>query len=143
MSQSANIRIIPIPLHMLEPMWPHVAPLLTKGLAAARTSTLEGIQRDLANETDHLWAVFENERLVAAFCTAVYVDQGAYLGVYALGGRGLWKWAREIDAAMQTEARRRGVDRIRFAGRKAWSRVLPGLAHKGSMMGHEIWERAA
>ena len=124
-------------------MWPHVAPLLTKGLAAATTSSLPEIRRDLDNETDQLWCVFENERLVAAFVSAVYTDQGAYLGVYALGGSGMRKWAREIDATMQAEARRRGLSRIRFAGREPWSRVLPGLERKGRLGPHVIWERAA
>lgn len=143
MPRSVDIRVLAVAPHLVEPMWPHVAPLLTKGLAAATTSTLPDIRRDLANETDTLWTVFENERLVAAFVTAVYVDQGAYLGVYALGGSGLPKWARAIDAAMQDEARRRGLSCIRFAGRKAWSRVLPGLECKGRLGPHEIWERAA
>lgn len=142
MSQSAEIKVLCIPPHLHDAMWPHVCPWLTKGLAAARTSTLEGIQRDLANGTDYLWCIFENESLAGAFVTAVYVDQGKYLGVYGLGGRGLRRWAHEIDRAMQGEARRCGVDVIRFAGRRGWSRVLPGLAHRGTMGGHEIWERA-
>jgi hypothetical protein len=143
MSLSVEIRVLCVPEHLHDAMWPHVAPLLTKGLAAATTSSLADIQADLARGTDHLWCVFENEWLVAAFISAVYTDQGAYLGLYALGGQGMWKWAREIDATMQAEARRRGLQRIRFAGRKAWSRVLPGLVQRGQFGPHEIWERAA
>ena len=142
MSPSAEIRVLPIPANLVDVMWPHVCPWLTKGLAAAQTSTLDGILRDVNNGTDHLWCIFENEGLVGAFVTAVYVDQGKYLGIYGLGGRGLRNWAREIDLAMQTEARRCGVDRYRFAGRRGWSRVLPGLAHRGAVNGHDIWERA-
>jgi hypothetical protein len=142
MSLSANIRVLSIPPHLQDEMWPHVAPWLTKGLAAAHTSTLDEIRRDLANGTDHLWAVFENDTLVAAFVTAIYVDQGSYLGVYALGGRGLRHWAREIDQTMQAEAKRCGVDRVRFAGRRGWSRVLPGLVLRGALQGHDIYERA-
>jgi len=142
MSPSADIRILPIPSHLVDVMWPHLVPWLTKGLAAAKTSTLDGIRQDVANETDQLWAIFQNESLVGAFVSAVYTDQGSYLGIYALGGRGLRNWARDIDLAMQTEARRRGVDRCRFAGRRGWSRVLSGLAHKGTFGGHEVWERA-
>ena len=141
MQPSDNIRVLCIPEHLHEPMWPHVCPWLTKGLAAARTSTLDGIRQDLANGTDNLWCVFENEQLVGAFISAVYMDQGKYLGLYALGGQGALRWAREIDRVMQTEARRCEVDVIRFAGRRGWSRVLPGLAHRGAMGGHEIWER--
>jgi len=142
MSPSANIRVLCIPPHLHNAMWPHVAPWLTKGLAAAKTSTLEGIKYDLNNGTDHLWCIFENEGLVGAFVTAVYIDQGKYLGVYALGGRGLLKWAGDIDLAMQTEARRLSIGVIRFAGRRGWSRVLSGLSRKGEIGGHEIWERA-
>jgi hypothetical protein len=123
-------------------MWPHVVPWLTKGLAAARTSTLDEIKRDLGNETDQLWTIFDGEQLVGAFVSAVYVDQGAYLGVYALGGRGLRNWAKAIDEQMQAEAGRRGLTRIRFAGREPWSRVLPGLARVGQLHEHVIWERA-
>jgi hypothetical protein len=137
-----DIRIIPIPSHLVDVMWPHLVPWLTKGLAAAKTSTLDGIRQDVANGTDHLWAIFQNEGLVGSFVTAVYTDQGSYLGIYALGGRGLRNWANDIDLAMQTEARRCGVNRYRFAGRRGWSRVLSGLAYRGRFGGDHVWERA-
>lgn len=142
MSQSADIRVLPVADELIFSMWPHVVPWLVKGLAAAKTSTLHEIEVGVAAGTDRLWCVFQDEKLVGAFVTAVYRDGGDYLGVYALGGTGLKSWADAIDQAMQTEARRLSLDRIRFAGRQAWSRVLPGLAHRGKIMGHEIWERA-
>jgi hypothetical protein len=146
MSQSAKsdaIRIMPLPPHLVDAMWPHVVPWLTKGLTAATTLTLEDIHRDVKNETDQIWMIFENESLVGAFVSAVYLDQGAYLGLYALGGKRMRTWAKAVDDEMQKEAVRRGLIRIRFAGREPWARVLPGLIRVGTLHNHAIWERAA
>lgn len=142
MSQSADIRVLPVPSHLVDAMWSHVSPWLSKGVTAGAT-TLARVREDIANDTDRLWVVFQDEKPVAAFVTAVYVDQGSYLGVYALGGRGVWRWARDIYGAMQVEARSRGVDRVRFVGRKGWSRVLPRLDYRGPLGPYGIWEFAA
>lgn len=144
MSRSAKgVRIYPVPSHLVPEMWPHVVPHLIRGAAVADV-TLEEIAEGVDAGTDRLWAIFTDGKVSGAFVTAVCEDEtGVWLGIYALGGRGVRQWAGALDATMQLEARTRGVRRIRFAGREAWSRVLPNLEPLGHERGHRIFERVA
>lgn len=141
MSPSANI--VPVPYEMLPRVWPALAPWIEQGLTAASTSSLEGIQRRL-RDRDVLWGVFVEDGLCGAFVSGVReIDDEDKLVIYALGAKGLPRFAAAIDETMQAEARRLGLERIRFAGRPGWARVLPDLAIVGAADDHIIYERAA
>lgn len=137
-----SARIYPVPRHLVPQMWPHVVAHLKRGADAA-DMTLEEIAGGIDAGTDRLWVIFLDGNVSGAFVTAICSDEsGQYLGVCALGGRGVRRWADLIDATMQLEARTHGVPAIRFAGREAWSRVLPNLAITGRWKDQPIYERA-
>ena len=137
-----TVRIYPVPKHLVSQMWPHLVPHLIRGCEAA-DMTLEDIAGGVDAETDRLWAIFLNGKAVGAFVTAVHEDDaGRWLGVCGLGGRGVRQWADALDATMQLEAKAHGLTAIRFAGREAWSRVLPNLAVRGRWNDQPIFERA-
>jgi hypothetical protein len=139
-----DTRILPVPREMLPAMWPLVAPWLTKGLAAATTSSLPEIWERVAGGWETVWVLFRNNELQGAFVAGLRDDEdGRYLALYALGGSHMRAWVADVDEVMQSEARRLGVDRVRFAGRPAWVRVLPDLAIVGRVGPHSIYERAA
>ena len=138
-------RIIPIPPHLIGEMWPHVAPHLMKGLAKATDLTLRQVVDDLVNGTDQLWCVIDRERVLAAFLTAIYIDEDRnerFLGLYGLGGTDFKLWGHMLDARISQAALAAGCARIRFAGREAWSRVFPQYAITGHRGDEAIYERA-
>ncbi len=141
MSALDDIRIIRVPDGLVPEMWGRVAPLLSKGCAALPNVSIEDISEGLDSGTDELWTVFVNHFLMAAFVTAQFEDKRPFLGVYALGGRGMRQWVEKMDEVLAWEAKRRGLPRVRFAGRKAWSRIIPNVSEVGAMGGHMIYER--
>lgn len=136
-----DIRVIRVPDGLVPEMWERVAPLLRKGCAALPNVDIEDIAEGLDNGTDELWTVFVNHYLMAAFVTAQFDDGKPFLGVYALGGRRMRDWVGRMDDVLAWEAKRRGIPLVRFAGRKAWSRVIPNVSEVGAMGGHVIYER--
>lgn len=134
------IRIVPVPRDMLCQMWPHVLPFLMKANTSAR---LEEIVADIDVGTDALWMIFDDDKPVAAFLTCLALDESGtpYLAIHSLGGKGVKRWNDAVDETMQPEARRAGVDRIRFCGRAAWSRVHPTLRVVGTYAGETVYER--
>lgn len=139
-------RIVPIPRQMIGDMWMHVAPHLLKGLSKATDVTLQQVADDLVNGTDQLWCVLHKDRVLAAFLTAVYLDEEhgtKFLGVYGLGGTEIEIWGRELGDKMLEAAIAAGCTSVRFTGREAWSRVLPNYRITGQRLGEAIFERAA
>lgn len=141
MPASDDVRIIRVPDGLVTEMWGRVAPLLDRGCGALPNVDLEDIAAGVEAGTDEVWTVFLNHELVASFVTAQFEDQRPYLGVYALGGRHMRDWVRQMDSVLAWEAKRRGLARVRFAGRKAWARVIPNVSPVGTMGGHTIYER--
>lgn len=138
-------RIVPIPQRMIGDMWMHVAPHLLKGLTKATNVTLKQVADDLVNGTDQLWCVIHCEKVMAAFLTAVFIDEqtnARFLGVYGLGGEGIDAWGRELGEKMIEAARSADCTSVRFTGRDAWSRVLPTYTITGRHEGEAIFERA-
>lgn len=138
-------RIVPIPQRMIGDMWMHVAPHLLKGLTKATNVTLQQVADDLVNGTDQLWCVIHRDKVMAAFLTAVFIDDDTgrrFLGVYGLGGEGIETWGRKLGETMIDAARSAGATSVRFTGRDAWSRVLPTYTITGRREGEAIFERA-
>lgn len=138
-------QITPVPQCLLGEAWPECAPHLFKGLAKATDLTIKQVVDDLLAGTDQLWCVIVEDRVVAAFITATFLDEergDTFLGVFALGGTQLSAWGRQIGERMVEAAKSAGCGSVRFTGRDAWSRVLPAYQVIGRR-GHEaIYERA-
>lgn len=136
-----DIRIIRVPDALVAEMWSRLAPFLAKGCAALPNVTLEDLAKGIEDGTDDLWTVFDNHRPAAAFVTAQFAGPPDFLGVYALGGNGMRRWVRQMDQVLECEARRRGIRSVRFAGRKAWGRIIPNVRNVGTLGDHAIFER--
>jgi hypothetical protein len=142
---TSELKILPVPRQMIAPMWMHVAPFLLKGLRAATDMTLATMVDDLVEGVDTLWTVLDGKEVVAAFTTAVFTDEETgtrFLGVQALGGQNLERWAETLGETMAAHAKRLGVPAVRFTGREAWSRVLPTYRITGHRGSEATFERA-
>jgi hypothetical protein len=136
-------KIVAIPPHMVVTMWPYLKPFIRKGLRAATDLTMLQIVEDISAGTDQLWAIFDNGKPVGAFLTALFEEPTTfYVGVYALGGRGLNRWADLLGETMAAYGMQVGASCVRFHGREAWSRVLPSYQITGQhSSGHALFER--
>jgi hypothetical protein len=137
-------RIVPIPPHMVVTMWPYLKPFIRKGLRAATDLTMIQIVDDISAGTDQLWAIFVDGKPCGAFITALLEEPTSfYLGVYALGGRGLDRWADLLGETMAAYGMQVGASCVRFHGREAWSRVLPSyhITGRNAYNGHALFER--
>ncbi|MDO9381833.1 MAG: hypothetical protein Q7T86_03125 [Hyphomicrobiaceae bacterium] len=144
MPSSANVKIIRISAGWLPGMWPLVEPWLSKGLTAATDLSMVSIHHDLKTGEADLWAIAAPGEVRGAFLTSLYEHEsgGVFLGVYALGGEHLPEWSSAINDTMQKFAKSQGAKSVRFAGREAWSRVLPDYRVIGQRLGHQVYERA-
>lgn len=121
-SAANKVVIHRIPYHLIGPMIPVLGQYFMKGLSSSPSVTLEEVADHLVKTTFQLWAIVQDERVVGCFLTSV--DEDAVV-VFGLGGDGLPDWIEQIDFVGEQWARENGVPKIRFAGRKAYQRVLP------------------
>jgi hypothetical protein len=141
---TSETKIIAIPPHMVVEMWPYLKPFIRKGLRAATDLTMLQIVKDISAGTDQLWAIFLDGKPVGAFLTAFFEEETSfYVGVYALGGRGLNRWADLLGETMAAYGMQVGASCVRFHGREAWSRVLPSyqITQRNAKQGHALFER--
>jgi hypothetical protein len=136
-------KIVAIPPFMVVDMWPHIEPFVRKGLTAATDVTIMDIVDGVSAGTDILWAIFADGEVAGAFVTALYDEPTSFfVGVYALGGRDLNRWADLLGETMAGYARDVGASHVRFMGREAWSRVLPSYQITRRCGTETIFERA-
>jgi hypothetical protein len=140
---NAETKIIAIPPHMVVTMWPYLKPFIRKGLRVATDLTMLQVVEDISAGTDQLWAIFVDGKPAGAFLTALFEEPTSfYVGVYALGGRGLDRWAGLLGETMAAYGMQVGASCVRFHGREAWSRVLPSYHITGRHdAGHAVYER--
>lgn len=136
-------QVVQIPPSHIGAVLQAVGPLLLPGMAASGVDLQEACD-DLVDSKAQLWTVIRDEAFIAAFMTSICEDEETpFICVYALGGRGLLGWAKEIDAEMARFAQSQGATRVRFAGAGGWSRVLPAYQITGAhSSGHNVYERA-
>jgi hypothetical protein len=140
---TTETKIVAIPPHLIVEMWPYCKPFIRKGLRAATDLTMLQVVKDISAGTDQLWAIFLDGKPVGAFLTALFEEETSfYVGVYALGGRGLNRWADLLGETMADYGMQVGASCVRFHGREAWSRVLPSYHITGQhSSGHALFER--
>lgn len=134
--------VVQIPPYMIGEMFPHIALHLIAGLHNIGMSLDEAIGSVLGGRAQ-LWSVLRDNHIDAAFMTELLIEDGkTVVAVFALGGRGLPRFAAALDAAMMRFAMSQNASRIRFAGREGWLRVLPAYTITGRHeQGHAIFER--
>lgn len=142
----AEIKVLPVSRQEFAAVWPHAAPHLLKGLTAATNVTLRQVVAGIVAGEDVLWVVIERNATVAAFLTSTCIDDETgekFVWVFGLGGFGMPRWAKALEEAVTAFGVQAGANSVRFAGRDAWSRVLPACQIIGREFGRNAsYERA-
>lgn len=108
-----------IPREALGFMFPAVGPHLMRGLSETDLK-LEDVVDTLVDGTSQLWTVIDDDAIKGVFLTAIVEDgegQSA-VDVFALGGRDLETWGKQLSDTMAAFAKHNGAHRVIFAGRK-------------------------
>lgn len=141
MSASGDIRVLPIPLALLAPMLEAARPCLARAASVARFDP-GTLVADLARGHARFWCIFVGNGLMGCLFTSVVLEAGKrVLFVSGLGGAGMAQWAANLDAAMVDAGRDDECASVRFYGRRAWGRVLPGYHAIGAKGGATLFER--
>lgn len=146
MPSKGEIEIRKTPPDMLAAMWPLAQPWILKGLTAATDTSLGGVISGLRSGSDQLWVVIAHDGVIGAFLTSFYEAEddasAQFLGVYGLGGDRITEWIAELGTTMKQFAAHRGGCKVKFCGRPAYQRLLPGYAVAGEYGGQFIYEGA-
>jgi hypothetical protein len=121
------IEVFPVPLVTLGAMWPSVAPLLMRGLAAT-DEKLEDVVVDLLTFKTQLWIVLDDTDLVGVFLSRIIDEDGEkYVDVFGLAGDRLLGWGKTISNVMAAYAKSKHCKRYVFCGRKGLLRAYEGV----------------
>jgi len=139
--------VVRIPVNHISAIWSYVFPLLDQSREINPLMTMDQIIEGLADESLQLWVTVKNERcaeLAAVFLTAIERDQGQWvLSLHNLVGQDAKNWVMLCHEEAHRFARLHECSRVRLAGRKAWTRILPpGYQVTGEVDGHFIYERS-
>jgi hypothetical protein len=127
-----NIEIGQLPIDLLTPAWPHLAPFLIAGAKVDPDVDLNQAVADVLEGRARIWVILDGDTPIGAFLTSIVeTSDGEALDVYGLGGRSILKWGQKITTAMIAYAQSNRVDRIIFKGRKALQRAYPGIRAVG------------
>jgi hypothetical protein len=127
-----DIEIGQLPLNLLTPAWPYLAPFLIAGAKVDPDVDLNQAVADVLEGKARIWVILEHDTPIGAFLTSiVQTSDGEALDVYGLGGRDILKWGRKITDSMIAYAQANRVERIIFKGRKALQRAYPGIRAVG------------
>lgn len=137
--------VVRIPVNHISAIWSYVFPLLDHSREINPLMTMDQIIEGLADQSLQLWVVVKNDQgteLVASFLTAIERDQGEWvLSLHNLVGREARGWVMACHEEALRFARLQDCVRVRLAGRKAWTRILPpDYQVTGEMDGHFIYE---
>ena len=144
MPSKAEIRVDFIPPECLAEAWPLVEPWIAKGARTANETTSD-ILGDIRAGRAQLWMIGDAGDICVsgALVTAIRpLDEGHYVGMYALSGKQVWRWAHLLHATIYEFAMKNGCNAVRFYGRRAWARFFPDCKIIGDRNGHALFERA-
>lgn len=120
-----DIKIMQVPPIMLVHMAPSLGPYLARGLPGSGRDPLE-IARDIKRDHNQVWAIFDGDRVVGAFLTAiVVVDETGErcLDIFGLSGEGAPRWGRTLSDRMLEYAKANDCARFVFDGKQGWERA--------------------
>lgn len=121
--------------------------MVIDSLATAGETDFRACVVDFVVGRRQLWTIIDpdNPTPLAFFRTEIIVDDedGPWICLSALAGKGMWRWARKLSDQMAAVAKEQGCKTVCFAGRKAWGRILPECEVVGEIGGNVLYERAA
>jgi hypothetical protein len=151
MQSQDDTRILCAPPWSLARLWPHVGPLLLRGVIDADGDpefTLDGLQvaaARIVDGRDQLWLAMSGNppKVLAVFCTSILREEGGppYLFVHTCAGGSVWDWGHLVAPALDAFAKAEGCISIRYEGRAAWTRILPAVAIEHPPEGVATFER--
>lgn len=107
-------------------LWPRVAPMLQKALEQQTERSLEGIYRELMNESMHLFI----DPWKSAMVVQVQRFEEAHICmIVLLGGEGYESFNDETKDGnlkyIMDWAKSKACDEVRIVGRDGWKRIFP------------------
>lgn len=120
------------------------ADFVVVGLASAPSETLDDVLRRVEARDAQMWVVFSNGQPVSvSFTEIVKGDDGAFVAVFGMSGRNVWKWAQMFADRIVAFARDEGCAVVRFAGKPSWGRLVRNCRVIGGDGGQIVFERSA
>ncbi len=148
-SAHPHLRIVCIPPHMLGDVWPAVGPWLLKGALTvtgdmkASLAALTKICLEVHEGKRLVWAVFDDERVIAALETTIVEDGGKrWVWAGTMAGEDIRKWGGDVSDTLARFAKDEGCHYVRCTGRKALARVYSARMVAPLGKGQYIFERA-
>lgn len=138
-----TVEILPLPVTMLDDYWPHIRPVIAKGIEVCGRPKHQ-LGEDIIFDRVRVWFATTDEprrRILAAWLTEVVEDNGRCLMVFGMGGEQPAAWVDAARERMEQYGRDEKCRAARYAGRKGWSRMLPD--YKPTISGDvTVYERA-
>ena len=106
--------------------WTEVSPLLEKSIATAHGRySMDDILREIVNFEQHLWVVFDDERILAALTTKfVGYPKKRILAGQFLGGEKIMYWREPMLEMLERWAMDNNCDGMEMTGRKGFEKIL-------------------
>lgn len=139
-----------IPLRDLHLAWPELWPLLEP--AVRRTPDKPDVLARLIARDAQLWAVYEDDKAIAAIVTQVTCERdGKRCRLWLVGacpeaarrGSRMREWAADFLCKLELWARSLGCIALWGSGREGWDRIVKrmGGSRIGTIAGFPAWER--
>lgn len=118
------VRVIVLAPQQIPESWWLVAPWLDKALEPIGENA-DAIYPGAYNSHYQLWLILRGNDCLGAFCTCVaLVGSEKILEVYALAGRGMKEWWREVKMALERMEEWVGAEEIHFQTKRRAARWL-------------------
>lgn len=133
------IQVSAVPPEQVELVWPHVLPMIEKGLkhGAGDSTTAGDLKKSILSEAMTLWAVHDEQEIVAAVILEL-VQHPAKRSVFVVlvAGREFHSWVHEIQRLLRELKQKAGADTIECMARKGMAKWLTqtGWRHKATLM---------
>lgn len=114
--------------------------LIERGLTVTPEMDRNELVERLKDRTVLMWIVLKGMTPLAIAFTE-RVDERNAVAVFGLAGRQVWQWAKPFAETITNYAKKENVDRVLFAGKKGWHRLIPGAHFVGLERGQKIFER--
>jgi len=130
-----------IPLRNLHLVWPDLWPLLEP--AVKRSPDKPDVLARLIARDATLWAVYENDRPVAAIVATIQLGEEKRCLLWLIGGSRVREWAAKFLDVIEAWARELGCVALWGAGRAGWVRIVKkfGGVDIGIVDGQPAWQR--
>jgi hypothetical protein len=126
-----------VPPHMIEAVWPAVAPLIDQAYAEMDDTTPD-VKTWLQEGKGLLWVEMRGKELLAAMTTSlVPMRSGLACRMVACGGGALDAW-KHHHAIIERYAEAEGCCKVICDGRLGWSRVLEGYLPRSVSLVKEL-----